>query len=178
MKVSKLQKFAWVFFALALGTTTLFAQGWRNGNRTFVQNNQIAPCLTQISGLTEEQSAKIAELNENHQTAMTELRNERRSTVDPIEKNEIRGKMLKNVKAHREEVKNLLTEEQQKQYDQLYFRGNNFGNQRGNGNFRGRGQFTGQQGFAANRRGGCRGNRAGYGQRMRGNFCPYIQNNN
>ena len=25
MKVSKLQKFAWVFFALALGTTTLFA---------------------------------------------------------------------------------------------------------------------------------------------------------
>ena len=178
MKISKLQKFAWVFFALALGTTTLFAQGWRNGNRAFAQNNQNAPCLNLISGLTEEQSAKITQLNEKHQEAMDELRTERRSTIDAIEKNEIRGEMLKKVKAHREEVKSLLTEEQQKQYDQLYARGNNYGNQRGNGNFRGRGQFCGQQGFAGNRGKGCRGNRAGYGQRMRGNNCPYFQNNN
>ena len=178
MKTSKLQKFAWVFFALTLAATTLFAQGWRNGNRAYAQNNQITPCLTQISGLTEDQSAKISDLNEEHQEAMNELRIKRRSTVDPIEKNEIRGEMLKKVKAHREEVKGLLSEEQQKQYDQLYFRGNNYRNQRGNGNFRGRGQFRGQQGFAGNRGNGCRGNRAGYGQRMRGNFCPYIQNNN
>lgn len=178
MKIRKLQKFAWVFFALVLGTTTLFAQGWRNGNRAFAQNNPNAPCLTQISGLTEKQSAKIAELNEKHQVAMTELRDEQRSTVDPIEKNEIRGKMLKKVKAHREEVKGLLTEDQQKQYDQLNFRGNNFRNQRGNGNFRGGGQFRGQQGFAASRGNGCRGNRAGNGQRMRGNNCPYYPNNN
>ena len=178
MKISKLSKFAWIFFVLATGTTTLFAQGWRNGNRSLVQNNQNAPCLNLISGLTEEQSTKITQLNEKHQEAMTEFRNERHSTIDAIEKNEIRGEMLKKVKAHREEVKGLLTEEQQKQYDQLYARGNNFGNQRGNGNFRGRGQFRGQQGFAANRGFGCRGNRNGNGQRMRGNPCPYIQNNN
>jgi len=177
MKISKLQKFAWVFFALILGATTLFAQGWRNGNRAFVQNNQNAPCLNEISGLTEDQSAKISELNEKLQNAMNELRTERRSTVDPIEKNEIRGEMLKKVKVHREEVKSLLTEEQQKEYDQLSPRGNNFGNQRGNGNFRGRGQFKGQR-FAANRGNGYCGNRAGYGQRMRGNLCPYNQNNN
>ncbi|HKI87701.1 MAG TPA: hypothetical protein VKA38_01655, partial [Draconibacterium sp.] len=69
MKISKLQKFAWVFFALILGATTLFAQGWRNGNRAFVQNNQNAPCLNEISGLTENQSAKISELNEKLQNA-------------------------------------------------------------------------------------------------------------
>jgi hypothetical protein len=178
MKISKLSKFAWIFFVLATGTTTLFAQGWRNGNRAFVQNNQNAPCLTQITDLTQEQSDKIAQLNKKHQEAMTELRDERRSTTDLIEKNEIRGTMLKKVNAHREEVKGLLTDEQQKQYDQFYARGNNFGSQRGNGNFRGRGQFRGQQGFAANRGNGCRGNRNGNGQRMRDNSCPYIQNNN
>lgn len=177
MKISKLQKFAWVFFALALGTTTLLAQGWRNGNRAFVQNNQNAPCLNLIPGLTEEQSAKITELNVKHQEAMTDLRYERRSTVDLIEKNEIRGEMLKKVKAHREEVKGLLTEEQQKQYDRLYFRGTNTGYLRGSGNFSGRGQFRGQQGFAGNRGNGWRGNRAGYGQRMRYNNCPYYQYN-
>lgn len=178
MKTSNLKNFMWVFFALTLTTTTLFAQGWRNGNRAFAQNNTAAPCLTQISGLSDDQTTKISTLNEKHQEAMATLRDERRATTDPIEKNEIRGEMLKKVKAHRDEVRGLLTEEQQKQYDQLFTQPNNRGYQRGNGNFRGRGQFRGQR-FAANN--GCRGwgNRAGYGQQMmRRNTCPYFNGNN
>lgn len=31
MIISKLSKFAWAFFALALTTTSVFSQGWRNG---------------------------------------------------------------------------------------------------------------------------------------------------
>lgn len=177
MKTNNFKKLVWVFFALTLTTTTVFAQGWRNGNRAFAQNNQIAPCLNQISGLTDEQTANITALNEKHQEAMTKLRDERRATAVPIEKNEIRGEMLKKVKAHREEVKGLLTEEQQKQYDQLFTQGINQGYQKGNGNFRGRGQFRGQR-FAANKGNNCCANRAGYGRQMRGKFCPYIQNNN
>ncbi len=42
---------------------------------------------------------------------MTTLREERQSTRDAIEKNEIRGTMLKTVKEHREQVRNLLTED-------------------------------------------------------------------
>jgi len=178
METSKLKKFAGVFFALTLTTTTLFAQGWRYGNRAFAQNTTVAPCLTQISGLTDEQTAKITALNEKHQEAMANLRDERRATADPIEKNEVRGEMLKKVKAHRDEVRDLLTEEQQKQYDQLFAQTNNRGYQRGNGNFRGRGQFRGQR-FAANN--GCRGwgNRAGNGQQMmRRSACPYFSGNN
>ena len=62
MKISKLHKFAWVFFALALGTTTVFAQGWKNGNR--VNNNKKGMCLEQISGLTEEQKTQIQGMEE------------------------------------------------------------------------------------------------------------------
>ena len=57
MKTSRLQKFAGAIFALALGTTTLFAQGYGNGNR--VNNNQNGTCLQQISGLTEKQQTEI-----------------------------------------------------------------------------------------------------------------------
>jgi len=162
MKKSNLRKVAWVFFALALGTTTVSAQGWGNGNRALVSQNYT--CTNFISGLDDDQKAKISELESTHQEAMAGLRVKRQSTVDAIEKNEIRGEMLKKVKAHREAVKNLLTEEQQQQYDLLHSRGNNFRNMAGNGNFQGCGQFQGQQKFAGNNGRGCRGNRAGYGQ--------------
>lgn len=158
--MSKLIKFAWVFFALALGTTTLFAQGWRNGKQA--GNGRSNYCINQVSGLTDEQKTKIDGLNETHQAKMGELRTQRQSTTDAIEKSEIRTTMLKNVKAHRNEVKSLLTAEQQKEYDLLQARGN-YGNGRGNGNFQGRGQGRGQQ-FAGNQGCGARGNRGGGGQ--------------
>jgi hypothetical protein len=143
----KTKKFALILIALMLGTTTIFAQGWRNANRPDY-NYGYGPgtCLTVLPDLTEDQKARITELETTHQEAMVELRVKQRSTYEPIEKNEIRGEMLKKVQLHREKVKNLLTEEQQKQYDLLQAR-NNYGG----------------RGFAPGRRGG-RG-QAGYGGR-------------
>ena len=158
MKISKLQKFAGAFFALALATTTLFAQGYGNGNS--VNNNRNGSCLEQISGLTEKQKTKIREMEQTHQKEMTELRNSRRGTVDAIEKNEIRGEMLKKVQAHQTAVKNLLTADQQAQYNNLHAQRNNYKGNRGNS--------QGQK-FAGNKRCGNRGNGAGYGKGNRGN---------
>jgi len=120
----KTGKFAIVLIALLLGTTTLFAQGWRNADRPGYGYNSYGPgtCLNLLPDLTEDQKAKITELETAHQEAMAELRVKQRSTFDPIEKNEIRGEMLKKVQAHRDEVKSLLTEEQQKKYDLLHAR--------------------------------------------------------
>lgn len=152
MNFSRLQKFAWAFFALAITTTTVFAQGWRNGNGgNFTQNNV---CPEQISGLTEDQKSKITEMENNHQKVMEELRTKRRSTSDAIEKSEIRTEMLKNVQTHQQSVKGLLTENQQKEFDLLHFRGNNQGNRIGNRQFQGNGQFRGNGRFAGNN--GCR----------------------
>ena len=159
MKISKLTKLAWVFFALALTATTLFAQGWRNGNRPV--NGQKNNCINQLSGLSDEQQTKIDGLNKSHLDAMAQLRTQRQSTTDAIEKSEIRTKMLKNVKAHRDEVKSLLTTEQQKEFDALQQRGN-YGNGRGQGNFQGRGKGNGNCQFAGNY--GNRGNRNSGGQ--------------
>ena len=169
MKTSKLQKFAWVFFALALGTSTLFAQGWRNGNRAFAQNNENVTCINYLSDLTDEQVNEITALDEKHQKEMDVLRDKRRATTNWDEKDLIREEMLENIVDHRVEVKNLLTEDQQKEYDLLQLRGNNFRNQRAayqRGNGPGYGN---QQGFARGNRGGAGG--AGYG---RGNYrnCP------
>ncbi len=157
----KTRKFALVLIALMLSTTIMYAQGWRNFNRPGYGYNQgygygydsiysyrygPGTCLTLLPGLTEDQKTKITGLETAHQEAMAELRLKQRSTFELIEKNEIRGEMLKKVQAHRQEVRNLLTEEQQKHYDLLHARYN-----------------YGGRGFAPCRRGG-RG-QAGYGGR-------------
>lgn len=159
MKTSKLTKTTWVFVALTLTTTTLFAQGWRNGNRLVSGQNN---CIYQVSGLSDEQITRIDGLNNTHQAKMGELRTQRRSTIDAVEKSEIRTTMLKNVKAHRDEVKSLLTAEQQKEFDLLQQCGN-YRNGRGNAYFQGRGQGWGQQ-FVGYQGCRARANRVGYGQ--------------
>lgn len=167
MKTSKLSKFAWVFFALALGNTTVFSQGFGNQNNRF--SNQEKPCLTQISDLSEDQKNKIMELESGHQLNMAELRNERRSAPNAEEKNEIRDEMLLQVGQHQTEVKNLLTDVQQKEYDLLHFLGNNYrenaqSTQQGKRFNRGKSQNRGNQ-FAQGKGSGCNGNRNGYQQR-------------
>jgi hypothetical protein len=157
MKLSKLSKLAWVLFALAIGTTTVVAQGRRNGNSLI--NGQNNSCINRVSGLNDDQKTKIDGLNETHQAKMDELRTQRQSTADAIEKSEIRTTMLKNVKAHRDEVKSLLTAEQQKEWETLQPNGN-YGKVFGNSNFQGRGQGRGQQ-FAGNNSCMGRGNRSG-----------------
>ena len=123
MKTSKLQKLAWAFFALTLTATTVFSQGRNNGNRNF--QNQDVPCLEQISDLNEQQKTQITAMEKSHQETMDKFREERRSTNNSIEKNEIRGAMLQSVETHQNSVKNLLTENQQKQYDLLHASGKN-----------------------------------------------------
>ncbi|MCG6188210.1 hypothetical protein [Maribellus maritimus] len=169
MKISKLKKFAGVFFALALGTSTLFAQGWRNGNRAFAQNNERVTCVNYLPDLTDDQVESITALENKHQEQMDVLRDKRRATANWDEKDIIREEMLENVVAHRMEVKKLLTEDQQKEYELLQLRGNNYRNQRmayqrGNG-----AGYGNQQGFARGNRGGSRG--AGYGRGYYRN-CP------
>jgi len=180
--MSKLQKLAWVFFALALTTTTVYSQGWRSGNR--FNQNQNGNCLNYISDLTEKQEKQITEMEEKHQKEMAELREKQRATFDAIEKNEIRGDMLKKVEAHRKSVKKVLNDEQQKQYDQLhanglYGRGQNFAYRNGNRSFQGRGRYAGGQQFGRGNRGGrCyaswnnndRGNGRFYGVNNRGDY--------
>jgi len=166
MNFSKLTKLAWVFFALAVTSTTLFAQGL--GNRKQAGNGQNNNCINQLSGLTNEQKTKIDGLNEAHQSKMDELRTKRQAANDAIEKSEIRTTMLKNVKVHRDEVKSLLTAEQQKEYDLLQARGN-YGNGRVQENFQGCGRGKGNCQFTGNYE--TRGNRNGGGQGYgRGNW--------
>lgn len=156
MRTSKLRNIAWVFFALVLTSSTVFAQGWRNGNRS--NYNENGNCLNYISGLTEKQQTQIADMEDKHHEGMDELRVNRRSTANAIENSEIRTKMLKKVEAHRNSVKKVLTADQQKQYDQLHAYGNygrnqQFANRRcGNGNFARRGNGGGQ--FVQGNRGG------------------------
>ena len=177
MKISKLLKFAWAFFALALTTSTIFAQGWRNSNRgNYTQNYT---CVDALDGLTDKQIDQLTALENQHQKEMAGFRIERRSTTDALEKNEIRGEMLKKVNAHRESVKNLLTLEQQEQYDLLHSAGNYYQNRpRSN---QGRQRFNqnlgNNRGCMANRNGAgfSRGNNSGKGAACR-NYPQNVQN--
>ena len=108
-----------------------------------------------LSDLTEDQKAKMIELETNHQKEIVEWRIKQRSTFDPEEKIAIWGEMQQKVLAHRSEVRNLLTEEQQIRYNLLHA-----------GTFYGRGRFApgcrGRGGRAAfGRRGGFGGFRGG-----------------
>lgn len=171
MKLSKITYVAWVFFALMLASSTLMAQGWRQGNKRNYQPNQ--GCLHGISNLSEKQQKQILGLEESHQIAMAELRTKRRSTTNAVEKSEIRTEMLKKVEAHKGEVKGLLSKEQQQQYEQLRSYGSNgcsqtYWNGRGNVNFQGRG--NGNLQFACtNQRAGNHGGRQGF-SKGNGNF--------
>lgn len=158
MKISKLRKFAWVFFALVLTATTVYSQGNRNGKR--LNNGQKNSCLEQISNLSEAQKTSIEKLNGQHQSEMAELRQERRSTADIDEKESIREEMLEKVENHRDAVKNLLTDDQQKEYATLHARNRNFTEQ-GFGN-------CGQQGFRGKKVSSSKGSGVQQGRGMKG----------
>lgn len=157
MKTSNLKKIAWAFFVLALTASTVFGQGRRNGNRNVTQ--QKGTCLNYISDLTEDQQTRIKTMDEKHWEMMDELRAKRRSTINAVEKSEIRTEMLKTVEAHRNAVRGLLTEDQQKRYDQLQANAGTGKNQnvgRGQGNACGNAQSN--RGWNQAGRGTCRFN--------------------
>ena len=176
MKTSNLKKIAWVFFALVVTTGTVLGQGWRSGNRNF--NGQNGSCLTSISGLTEDQQNQIQSMNEKHWKTMDELRTQRRSITNAIEKSEIRTTMLKTVEAHRNAVKALLTEDQQNQYNRLYPTvaygpNQNVGNRGGNGRYSRQGcQYARGNSCNGTRQMNGRGNRGG-NQNIRRGTCIY-----
>ena len=122
MKTTIFAKFALVIVIVATVTTTTFGQRWNNPNR--FANNQVAftqpTCVNQITDLTDKQISQIMALEEKHQTEMDKYRTQRRSTFDLSEKNILRAEMDKKVLAHQDEVKALLTEDQQNQYDLLH----------------------------------------------------------
>lgn len=150
----KRAKFFLLFIVLLLGGITTFAQGWRNAGRPGFGNGYgrggFGPgsCLMYLTGLTEDQKTKIIAQETSHQAGMAELRVKQQSLSDPDEKIATRIEMLQKVLAHRGEVRKLLTEEQQKQYDLLQ-----------NGNFYGR------RGFAPGYGRGPGGRRGGFGYR-------------
>ena len=114
----------WMFIALMLTSVTVTAQGRRNQPcRAFGSGFGSGNCIYVLADLNEDQKTTIAHLVETHQEAMAGLREKQRATTDLSEKNAIRTEMLQAVQAHRNEVRSLLTEEQQKQYDMLYAQG-------------------------------------------------------
>ena len=122
MKTKIFTKLALVIVIVAAVTTTTFGQRWNNANR--FANNQVAftqpTCINQIADLTDKQITQIMALEKKHQSEMDQFRTQRRSTIDLTEKNNFRAEMDKKVEAHQNEVKSLLSEEQQNQYDLLH----------------------------------------------------------
>lgn len=140
----KTRKSAFILIALMLVTSMIYAQARRNFNRP-LRNYEPGTCMAILLDLSEDHQTKIEEMRILHLDTMAELRIKMRSTFDPIEKNEIRGEMLKKVKAHRDELRSLLSDDQQRKYDVLqdagFNRGRGFayrqGGTRGQGNFGG-----------------------------------------
>ncbi len=138
----KRAKSVWMFIALMLIVAAGSAQGWRSGRvaGNNIDNSQ-RMCVNLLTDLTSEQKEKLTQLVNAHQETMDGLRAEQRSTFDLAEKNDIREEMLQKVQAHRNEVRNLLTEDQQKQLDMMQTtrqnRGRGYAAQRSG--FRGRG---------------------------------------
>lgn len=81
--------------------------------------NQGGYCVFSLPDLTDNQKEVITTKINSHQNAMAELRLKQRSTVIPSEKDAIRAEMLQKVAAHRNEVRSLLNESQQRQFDLL-----------------------------------------------------------
>lgn len=155
-----------MLFVLILGASTVFAQGGRFMNRPGYGTGAgygFGPgyyCMNFIPGLTEEQQSRIGELTVNHQKAMAELAIKQRSTFDFTERAEIQGAMLQKLTAHRDELRNLLNDEQKKQFDLIQSRGMyGMGYGMGRRGGRGRGGYGGWGGR------GCRfyGYGGGYG---------------
>lgn len=131
-----------IFMTLMLISIGGFAQGRRMMPCwAFANDSTPLTCINVISDLTQEQKAKITELEAKHQSGMNELRVKQRSTYDLSEKNKVREEMIQKVISHRTEVRNLLTENQKAQYDMLHaqygFGGRRFYGNRAGGRWQG-----------------------------------------
>ncbi len=131
-------------------------------------DNQQGKCVLGLKGLTQEQIEKINQLEDQHQQVMEGLRAERRSTVNFMEKDRIRAKMLNQKEKHYSELKKVLSSEQWAEFESLHQAGKgNFAlngrNNRGHGNGHGswnRGHGNTRQGRGqGTRNNGCKLNK-------------------
>jgi hypothetical protein len=141
MKTNLVKGFAGLVIALTVAVISVSASTVFDGNK---RNSAGHPgdCVSQLSGLNQQQINQINALEKSHQTTMAELREKRRSTTDVTEKANIRTEMDTQVAKHRSDVKALLNSDQQKQYDQSHAAGGKHLNQK-NGKSNGHGQGTG-----------------------------------
>jgi len=122
-----------------------------------IADNQSDHCTTRLKGLTAQQVEKINQMEDQHQKIMDNLRDERRSTTNWMEKDKIRAKMLEQKENHYSQLKKVLTAEQWAEFESLH-QGRN-GQNHGNG----------QGHYAQENRNGCQGNGIHSGKRGNGN---------
>jgi Spy/CpxP family protein refolding chaperone len=147
---------------MLMSGTSLFAQNGRNyskqGNVNYRNQDQVC---NRIPDLTEDQQVKIEALRVNHLKERTALRNqtnelrakkqtlmtsdnadmkEINSVIDQM--TELQNKKLKESAQHRQNVRNLLTDDQKVYFDSRPGRGHRNGMRSGNRG--GRGQGNGQ----------------------------------
>lgn len=134
-----------------------------------LQNN----CKVNIKGLTEKQFKQMDELKEQHDKAMAGFRTEMRSTGGMMGKDKVRIKMLQQKQKHYKQIKEVLNEEQWKQFETIHQSPARHGH--GNGKYAMNNCRNGRSGKGQNQRCGNRGN-GNFNQR-RGNGHGYQQGN-
>ena len=106
--------------ALMLMTSmTVFAQRGRGNRNAAYTYDNYQTCINVLPDLTQDQIQKITALETAHKAEIDQLRNSRRSTRDESIKTDIRQKMIDVRDAHRDQVKAILTPEQQKIFETL-----------------------------------------------------------
>lgn len=95
-----------------------------------IADNYPGGCVTRLKGLTAQQIEKINQLEDQHQKVMDQLRTERRSTANWMEKDKTLAKMLNQKDKHHTQLKEVLTAEQWAEYEALHQNSAQYGNGR------------------------------------------------
>ena len=131
MRTNISNRFAGILIALTVTAGSAVSSNIFEGRGR--NNNATAVCVNQISGLSQDQKDRMTALITQHQSAIDDLREKRRSTTDIAQKDQIRKQMDTQVESHRNAVRTILNADQQKQYDQI---SKNIGGNRGNLQYR------------------------------------------
>ena len=149
MKISRLNRFIWLYLALtviagvAVSSTNFDGKGQ---NKTFQET-----CINSISGLSEYQKQRIVAMETQNRSVMNELQEKQQLAIGKTQKKEIRKQMDKQIESHGNEIKTLLSADQQNQFLQ-------FQSYRSNQNLQGQKLGSGKGFGKGNGSGGGRGN--------------------
>ena len=156
MNTNRLKRFAGLFIALTVATTTAFS-----GNNPGRNCANRGTCVNQISNLSVEQKEKISSYQVEHKKVMDQLREKCRSTTNLTLKAQTRDEMNSEKQKYQNNIKMSLTPEQQTQFtgsNQSRVKGQANGSCSGNGNRggKGKGNGRGQGKGQGSRNGSCR----------------------